>query len=601
MDVFNLIIDRVGDRNVFNFFSGRIPGREAHLKTRVEDDLIDDFLSVVRRVALLSSSVDRGREESDLTDQLYRAGEIVFRQFFPERIREILRRSEGGILFLHVDQALGHIPWELLHDGTSFLADRFIIGRNIDGAYSLREGSRLDRSRLNILIVADPTGDLPSAAREGQMLYETLNAEISSDLIDIRFLSGRRTGRLVLLEEMQTADVVHYAGHTGRDEDGETGWLLHGGRILRAREIEQLRRAPNFVFSNSCSSFGAYSVEETNQMASAFLRAGVSGYIGTSWDIADTEEVIEFALEFYRNIFLERSVGEALFESRQKARKRNRLSDLTWAAYALHGNPAQRLFRYPARRSFDASRSMLNVRRVHEEYPLPVARFYGEFIRMQEQSGIPEPAVFEHLRSSFLWTLAFAGGLLFGLYRKLELKGEQPQWKDSGYESCAAHIHRFARRMHVLNLEGHLPGLVQPLLLHRDSIVRMIEIIRFFDSAKEAENTGEQLSYLITFQYHLENLFVDLSLLGRVEFFQNPGPVWPAFLFRGQKLSMIRILPDYARSPALEEELQSLAHHFCVYIPAKRMLIDLADGFSYKDGVLKSSLFDLEMNVAVSE
>ncbi|KAB2930509.1 MAG: CHAT domain-containing protein [Leptonema illini] len=601
MDAFNLIIDRVGDRNVFNLFSGRTPGREAHLQTRVQDDLIDDFLSVVRRVALLSGSIDDDREEGDLTGHLFRAGEIVFRQFFPERIRDILRRSEGGVLFLHVDQALGHIPWELLHDGVSFLADRFIIGRNIAGAYSYRDGSRQDRSRLRILIVADPTNDLPSAAREGQMLYETLNAEISSDLIDIRFLSGRRIGRLALLEEMQGADIVHYAGHTGRDEEGETGWLLHGGKILRSSEIEQLRSAPNFVFANSCSSFGSYSLDEANRMASAFLRSGVSGYIGTSWDIADTEEVIEFALEFYRNIFLERSVGEALFEARQKARKRNRTCDLTWAAYSLHGNPGQRLFRYPARRSFDASRSVLNVRRVLEDYPLPVALHYARFVEAQEQTGIPDPSAFKLLRSSFLWMMSFTGGLLFGLYRKLALKGEQPQWKDGNYESCAAHIHRFARRLHVLNLEGRLPGLVQPLLLHRDNIVKMIEIIRFFESSDAADNQAEQLSYLITFQYLLENLFVDLSLLGRVEYFQNTGPAWPAILFRGQKTSTIRILPAYARVSSLEKELESFAHHLCVYVPSRKMLIDLSDGFSFEEGMLKSSLFELEMHVDVSE
>ncbi len=600
MDTFNLIIDRVGDRNVFNFFSGRTPGREAHLQTRVQDDLIDDFLNVVRRVALLSGNL-QGGQDGDLAGQLYQAGEIVFRQFFPERIRSILRRSEGGVLFLHIDRSLGHIPWELLHDGNSFLTDRFIIGRNIGGAYSYREGLRSHRNRLRILIVADPTNDLPSAAREGQMLYETLNAEISSDLIDIRYLSGKRIGRLGLLQEMQGVDIVHFAGHTGRDEEGEAGWLLHGGKLLRAGEMERLDSAPNFVFSNSCSSFGSYSLDEANSLASAFMRAGVSAYIGTSWDIVDTDEVIEFALEFYRNIFLERSVGEALIEARQKARKRNPMHDLTWAAYLLHGNPVQRLFRYPARRTFDASRSVLNVRRVLEDYPLPVACYYGRFVEGQEQSGIPDPSAFEGLKKSFLWLMALSGGLLFGLYRKLELKGEQPQWQETDGENVASHIHRFARRLHILNLENQLPGLVQPLLLHRDNIVKMMDIMRFFETSGKEEDPAEQLSYLITFQYLLENLFFDLSILGRVEYFHNPGPSWPAVLFRGQQASMIRILPAYARVSSLEKELESLSHRFCVYVPSRKMLIDLGDGFSFENGTLKSSLFEIELHVNVPE
>lgn len=599
MDFFNLIVDRVGDRNVFNLFTGAVPGRETHLQTRVDDDLLDDFLHVVRRVALLSS--DHAGEYQDLTVQLFRTGEIVYREFFPPSIREILRRSEGGVLFLHLDSLLGHIPWELMYDGSSFLADRFIIGRNVAGTWN-GETNHQDRTRLRMLIVADPSEDLPSAREEGNALFETLNAEISPDLIDIKFISGQRVTRLSLLEDLQEKDIVHFAGHTGVDGTGEAGWLLSGGKVLRSSEIELLDHPPTFVFSNSCSSFGASSIENSNRLARAFLRSGVAGYIGTSWDVPDSSETAEFALEFYRNIFLERSLGEALFEARHRAKKRNPERDLTWTAYSLHGSPLQRLFRYPARRSFDASRSILNTRRVIEDFPVPVAASYSRFLEMQERTGIPESSAFGPLSMAFLWMLAFGGAALLALYRSLDLKGEQPAAEEGREpEYYAAQLHRFARRLNVLNMESRLPGIVQPFLLHRENIDKMCELVRVFRQQNPQEI--EALSYLITFQYLLENLFVDFALFTRVDVFYNMGPDWPGVLFRGTRATETRMVPVYGHHEELEADLRSCNRKVCLLTSTRKSLLDLSPFLQWRSetGVLHSTLFDLDFHVDLPE
>lgn len=599
MDLFHLIIDRVADRNVFNLISGRNLGRDSHLHTRVDNDLIDGFLRVVHRASLISSNYEASKsQDSEITNQLYRSGQIVFNQFFPSRIRQVFAESEGGVLFLHLDQSLSHVPWELLHDGISFLADRFVIGRSIAGAWN--ETNRDTRSKLRMLIVADPTGDLSAAQEEGEILYKTLNADISSDLIEIRFLSGRRIDRLTLLSELQGKDIVHYAGHTGRDEDGETGWLLANNKILRSSEIEKQKSPPFFVFSNSCSSFGSFALEEVNRMASAFLRSGVSGYVGTSWDISDSNEVIEFAIEFYRNIFLEKTIGESLLQARTKARKRNGASDLTWAAYSLHGNPMQRLFRLPVRRSFDASRSGLNSRRVIEAYPLPIAKPYATFLEEQERTGIPEVSSFRLLRTSFLWLLALVGGTLFSLYQKMDLRGEQPRWSDQDYELFVNHLYRFVRRLHLFKSDDYLPGLVQPLLLHRENINKMIDILRVLENGKNS-NDSDLLPYIIPFQFLLENLFVDLSLMGRIEWFQNLGADQPSFLLKGNQVSLERILPVHSYSEALSKELDEFKGRVCIHVPARRLLLDVSEGFRFIDGQLESNLLGLNYHVDVSK
>ncbi|MCB1171376.1 MAG: hypothetical protein KDK25_13610, partial [Leptospiraceae bacterium] len=174
MDILNIIVDRVEEVNVFNLIQGRTPGRDTHLHTRVDEDLLREFLSELERIAYLSNQMEEGglALELNLARRLRSAGQTFFDQFFPAQIQEKLRSSEGGFLFFHVDQSLASLPWELLYEGTCFLADKFSIGKNIAGFWS--ESLRAERDRLRVLIIADPTEDLDWARREGEGLLESL-------------------------------------------------------------------------------------------------------------------------------------------------------------------------------------------------------------------------------------------------------------------------------------------------------------------------------------------------------------------------------------------------------------------------------------------
>ncbi|MCB1323482.1 MAG: CHAT domain-containing protein, partial [Leptospiraceae bacterium] len=118
MDFLSIIIDRVNTTNVFNIVRGRLPSRETHLQTIVDDDLIEEYLQEVGRLSRIANSLSaRQKRQSsvDLLGELKRLGETFFVQFFPEAIQTRFRNSQGAYLFLHVDQRLRNIPWELLH------------------------------------------------------------------------------------------------------------------------------------------------------------------------------------------------------------------------------------------------------------------------------------------------------------------------------------------------------------------------------------------------------------------------------------------------------------------------------------------------------
>lgn len=585
MEFFSLIIDRVQTTNVFNIIQGRLPSRDTHLQSIVDDDLIIEFLTELDRWNRVSRSMHD--QELNITQELQRIGEVFFLQFFPEKIQERLRQSERGFLFFHVDQKLGHIPWELLHEGTGFLADKYFIGKNISGHW--RERHRPEKDKLRVLIIADPTEDLDWARQEGEGLFESLQAEVPSDRIDLHFISGRRITKLSLLNAMKNKDIVHYAGHLHfAVEEQESGWLLSDGKVLRAREIEKAGLSPDLVFSNSCFSSPLSHTGGNNweDLAGAFLRAGICNYIGTNWEIRDNKNTLDFALQFYRSIFDERTVGEALFESRQYARRSYPVSDITWANYVLHGNPRTRIFRSTTRRSFDASRNILNARKVMESYPEPIASTYAKFFELSEK-GMAYESLLE-LFCSFENCLKITGALVFGHYRFFGMKGTLPSiekavdiktWVNDTYE-CLSHIRS-------LKKEVAAPGLLEAFLLHKDSIHKLIAWNFELESGQIGKENCE--SYLVTSQYLYDNLLTDLSSLGRFNFLYICDDMKEAYLLSGSMINKIKILPSEFRDLSMLDQVKKYKKTVCFYNSSRKIFFSL-DGFmSYDPGTMKIS------------
>jgi len=586
MDFISIIIDRVSSTNVFNIIQGRLPTRDTHLQTIVDDDLITEFLLEVSRLSSISNSLsDYGdiRVPIDISGELRRIGETFFQQFFPEQIQERLRASESGFLFLHVDHRLKNIPWELLHDGRCFLADKFYMGKNISGFW--KENSRPERDRLRFLIIADPTEDLEWARIEGEGLYESLNAELSADRLDVQFVAGRRITKLSLLNLIKDRDIIHYAGHMFYSRDSqESGWLLSDGKVLRAREIEKAGFSPDLVFSNSCLSSpvspqGEQDAEEGsrfNDLAGAFLKAGICSYIGTNWEIKDNRKTYDFALNFYRAIFEEKSVGEALFEARQYARRSYPETDLTWANYVLHGNPLARIYRSSNRRTFDASRNILNARRVEESYPAPIASAYAKFLELLEEGMSVQKSLLV-LMDTFEKTLLVVGSIIFGNCAYLGMKSSGPVRKST--REWTDEIYRAMSDLKTLQFELAASGLVESMQLHRDSIYKLVGWLESYRSGEI--NTENQDSYLVTFQYLFDNLLTDLTSLRRYRILYIPFEGDDAVVLHGQKPERMRLLPAEFREPALMEMLERNRGGLCFFNSSKKVIFPLYPFMSY--------------------
>jgi CHAT domain-containing protein len=240
-----------------------------------------------------------------------------------------------------------------MYDGTNFLCMKYYVGRALvvetDSELSTTRLSRETENKLRIALVIDPTETLPAAAKEAQ-LKEALERLGRVDVYrgkSVDMLSGMRLFG-------QGYDIIHFAGHAEFDADNpnESSLGFADGKLKAYHIKEMIEKSgviPRLVFVNACTS-ARESVEteldyhgyKIRGLASLFLHAGVSGYVGTTWTIFD-ESAQFLAAEFYAGILGGEPIGMALTEARRKTFERYP-DDLSWASFVLYGDPGANPF-----------------------------------------------------------------------------------------------------------------------------------------------------------------------------------------------------------------------------------------------------------------
>jgi hypothetical protein len=271
----------------------------------------------------------------------------------------MLMAERASALWLLYDPRLAGVPWELLDVDGLPLCRRFSFSRWPKlRSLSCPSSYRLD-GEIRVLIVANPSGDLPGASNEcKRLINEFEGSPLSSRLkIDV---ADQTDDAFSIRSKMRRCQILHYAGHAiFADKGGDLtrcGWLLKGnpqypgsGDLLRAGALSGFwsESPPLLVFANACRS-GQGSARAYQQLvtadaamglAQAFLGAGVGNYIGTVWESPDDDSTVEFASAFYRDFFSGRSVGDSVVSARNHCTHLFGEEDLTWARYALFGDP----------------------------------------------------------------------------------------------------------------------------------------------------------------------------------------------------------------------------------------------------------------------
>ncbi|MCK0143013.1 CHAT domain-containing protein [Aliiroseovarius sp. F20344] len=263
----------------------------------------------------------------------------------------------GPPIVLWHDAGASIVPWESMSfPELAFPATRMSFSRRFLTSRKIANPSINDKKQeFSVLLIVDPTCDLPGARSEGGHVRRALQARPD---VGIVILGQDEATRERVLEELQARkhDIVHFAGHAFYDPANRegSGLICAGDKVVTGHDLSGIENLPRMLIFNACETGrirsgrnGSNKSEPTiaNRMerniglAEASMSGGVHHFIGTYWPVGDAAAKA-FSIGFYTYILDGRAVGEAVMRGRQEAFK---VSDVDWADYIHYGDPTDRI------------------------------------------------------------------------------------------------------------------------------------------------------------------------------------------------------------------------------------------------------------------
>ncbi|MBD2200740.1 AAA-like domain-containing protein [Calothrix anomala FACHB-343] len=301
------------------------------------ESLSSSWIEQVR--GLLATTLENisGSLPTEGKSRLISLGQYLFGQVLPTELqtdfRSLIPQNSTFTLLVLADQE-AWIPWELLHEGQKFLGDRFIIGRWLQelndtrpyefpvGAVNVAHYANVEQPQLWSTLLEAP-GTPPPQPLPAGVLHDSTEA-----MRGLHLIRYSQSSDADLRNAPVTLDNIN---HT---EDIE----------LQMRPAKlNLRRNRPFVTLSYVKTDTPELTALENTWASAFIRAGCSGFTGSLWAVEPAVEAA-FISCFYSSLWAGASLGEAFYTSRQLARVAAPDS-LDWLAYVLFGDPMARPYR----------------------------------------------------------------------------------------------------------------------------------------------------------------------------------------------------------------------------------------------------------------
>ncbi len=303
----------------------------------------------------LSEGVGDGLAGTPERPSLEQRGRKLARLMFGSSAHDLLHETRDIPIVIQHDRAAAQIPFEMLsappREGESvglFPTLEGGIQRRLllEGKEARTTPNPVGQDRdLNVLLIADPTEDLPVAKVEGRQVAKVLERLGGVNLID---LPGSKATRAQFRKQMERADVLHYAGHGFYEGPGDdqSGLRLSDGKITR-RELADAHFGVRVVILNACEVGrvrGSSDKSKTKQLpassfAEFFLASGVEALLGAYWAVADIAAG-RFTEKLYECLSMGTTLNEAVLAGRNYLHGMN-ASD--WANYVQYGDGRFRL------------------------------------------------------------------------------------------------------------------------------------------------------------------------------------------------------------------------------------------------------------------
>jgi CHAT domain-containing protein len=282
--------------------------------------------------ALKLWSLNQALTVKQATQTAQRLGKQLYKCFIGRKGAEYLHHALGDArataFLLDLDETVQGWPWELLLAPSEPLALQVPVGRLVRTGLIPKAGRDPTREddTVRLLAVMDSRADLAAAHAEVEMLK---GLEHSGVPTQVTVLEGAEATKAKVLEHLQagTWDILHVAGHARFESQrpGQSALMLADGPVTADDILAWSWQSPLYlVFNSSCEAgrsrtgHGLVSRQgHANGLASAFLTAGVQGYLGFFWPVNDASAAL-FTHVFYESLFRLKNVGHALLEARQR-------------------------------------------------------------------------------------------------------------------------------------------------------------------------------------------------------------------------------------------------------------------------------------------
>lgn len=308
--------------------------------------------------------------KEDTIDKLKFLGSRLFKTLLPKKLRDGIKgianaQGETSLeklptLRIYSHQALGWIPWELMHDGRNFLGLRYQIARLPILMAVESENKRPREDRL--ISVGSVTSILAEGLLEDpdKQIWQDTFSFLAGKVSEVRYPDENNQHKYPLLKqvaaELNKAELFHITCH-GDMEGGILTWKLmdkpppNSAPFCRVAAVDLTRPdelmgngLQPFVFGNACGGGG----QGQGILTECFSRQlsdvySAAAYVGAFAKVTK-HLAVGFAHHFYRNLFNESTpmtVGEALWKTKYDFAQQEE-KDPSWLFYYLWGLPDTR-------------------------------------------------------------------------------------------------------------------------------------------------------------------------------------------------------------------------------------------------------------------
>jgi CHAT domain-containing protein len=277
-------------------------------------------------------------------DQSVAIGRALWRELLSKEIQDQLARHADRPLVVLGDEEASSLPWELLaedRDGAPARAGGVVRRIALRGPYRA-PADQVERSRLRVLLVADPRDNLPNAVPEAEAIRAALGGR-ADVIVEHLYREDATVARVKAELARGYHDVFHYAGHANFDElERDRGGLVLADGTLTAADLPAI--SPQLVFLSACESGRLRDLEpgpppprvrgNGRPLAEVFVRAGVRAFVGTFY-VVDDANARAFASAVHGQLAAGKPLGDAMRAAR-RALYDGRRPD--WGNFLLYGD-----------------------------------------------------------------------------------------------------------------------------------------------------------------------------------------------------------------------------------------------------------------------